>query len=114
MNYRIQKRKRNRVNHSIRLILFSFLFALILSFLCFGNHSIAKNDSEAPLYKYYTNVEVQYGDTLWELAARYCDDSYSDYNEYIEEVMFINRMSDTRITAGSYLILPYHSEEYLP
>ncbi len=61
MKYRIPKRKQNR---RMQLALFFFIFAIILTFVCFGNRSSAKNDGEIRLYKYYTNIEVQYGDTL--------------------------------------------------
>ena len=86
---------------------------LVLSFGCFGMWSQAQNKQNTSLYKYYTNVEVQYGDSLWDIASRYCDSSYEDYDTYIREVMLINRMLEPNITAGSYLIVPYHSAEFI-
>ena len=108
-----QLKRRALLKRSFALSLFSALLVLVLSFGCFGMWSQAQNKQNTSLYKYYTNVEVQYGDSLWDIASRYCDSSYEDYNTYIREVMLINRMLEPNITAGSYLIVPYHSAEFI-
>ncbi len=108
-----QLKRRALLKRSFALSLFSALLVLFLSFGCFGMWSQAQNKQNTSLYKYYTNVEVQYGDSLWDIASRYCDSSYEDYDTYIREVMLINRMLEPNITAGSYLIVPYHSAEFI-
>ncbi|MCI5585342.1 MAG: LysM peptidoglycan-binding domain-containing protein [Lachnospiraceae bacterium] len=108
-----QLKRRALLKRSFALSLFSALLVLVLSFGCFGMWSQAQNKQNTSLYKYYTNVEVQYGDSLWDIASRYCDSSYEDYDTYIREVMLINRMLEPNITAGSYLIVPYHSAEFI-
>lgn len=108
-----QLKRRALLKRSFALSLFSALLVLVLSFGCFGMWSQAQNKQNTSLYKYYTNVEVQYGDSLWDIASRYCDSSYEDYDTYIREVMLINRMLEPDITAGSYLIVPYHSAEFI-
>ena len=108
-----QLKRRALLKRSFALSLFSALLVLVLSFGCFGMWSQAQNKQNTSLYKYYTNVEVQYGDSLWDIASRYCDSSYEDYDTYIREVMLINRMLELNITAGSYLIVPYHSAEFI-
>lgn len=108
-----QLKRRALLKRSFALSLFSALLVLVLSFGCFGMWSQAQNKQNTSLYKYYTNVEVQYGDSLWDIASRYCDSSYEDYDTYIREVMLINRMLEPDITAGSYLIVPYHSTEFI-
>ena len=32
---------------------------------------------ETTYYKYYANVEIQQGDTIWELASEYMDENYA-------------------------------------
>ena len=108
-----QLKRRALLKRSFALSLFSALLVLVLSFRCFGMWSQAQNKQNTSLDKYYTNVEVQYGDSLWDIASRYCDSSYEDYDTYIREVMLINRMLEPNITAGSYLIVPYHSAEFI-
>ena len=108
-----QLKRRALLKRSFALSLFFFFLFLVLSFGCFGMWSQAQNKQNTSLYKYYTNVEVQYGDSLWDIASRYCDSSYEDYDTYIREVMLINRMLEPNITAGSYLIVPYHSAEFI-
>ncbi len=109
-----QLRRRTLLKQAFALTAFSILLVISLSLSCFRIWSQAQNKQKTSLYKYYTNVEVQYGDTLWGIASRYCDSPYEDYNAYIEEVMLINRMGEPNITAGSYLIVPYHSTEFIP
>ncbi len=67
--------------------------------------------SSKPQYKYYTSVEVSSGDTVWSIAQRYMDDSYTDIHEYIAEIEDINGISGSDITAGNYIIVPYYSDE---
>ncbi len=66
-------------------------------------------------FKYYTNVTVEAGETLWDLADDYIDyDHYKDKNSYIAEVQSINHLSeDALITAGQMLVVPYYSGEYI-
>lgn len=130
--------KKNRMNRSNRysqlrkkpgsslslkraLAVFSFSVLLIatLSISCFSFWSQAQmNDAgetgkETILYKYYTRIEVQYGDTMWDIASRYCNEPYHNYNAYINEVMMINRMLEPELTAGSYIIVPYYSADII-
>ena len=69
---------------------------------------------ETAYYKYYTNVEIQPGDTLWTLADGYLE-NYESKELYIDEVIELNSLSDNgRIISGQSLILPYYSQEYKP
>lgn len=66
-------------------------------------------------YKYYTDIIVEPGDSLWTLAEEYVDyDHYKDINCYIREVRNINHLSeDSGLSAGQMLIVPYYSAEYV-
>lgn len=64
-------------------------------------------------YKYYTSIQIQTGDTLWEIAEEYYTDDYKDMNVYIEEICNINHISQNEIHAGEYLTVPYYSPEIL-
>lgn len=108
-----QMRSRRRIRRLFTLSFFSILLILTLSIGCFRIWSQAREKQESTLYKYYTRIEIQYGDTLWDIASRYYDDSYESYDAYIKEVMLVNRMTEPDISAGSYLVIPYHSSEFL-
>ena len=63
--------------------------------------------------QYYTNIEIQPGDTLWDLAEDYMGDQYESRAVYVAEVRQINGIADSdSIVSGQYLIMPYYSAEY--
>lgn len=64
-------------------------------------------------YKYYTSIQVEQGDTLWNIANKYMTEGYADLDDYIEEICVINRISAGDIHSGQYLTIPYYSGEYL-
>lgn len=65
-------------------------------------------------YKYYTSIQVQTGDTLWDIAHTYCTTEYNSISDYIEEVCSINHISSgDEIHSGQYITVPYYSHEYL-
>lgn len=66
-------------------------------------------------FKYYTDITVETGESLWEIAGEYVDGIHYDSREsYISEVCSINHLADENaITAGQLLILPYYSNEYV-
>lgn len=97
------------------------ILAATLCLILFGSisyHAIqssANNGEEALSFKYYTNVTVAYGETLWSLADDYIDyNNYKDKNTYIAEVCSINHLADDAdIQAGQSLIVPYYSAEFV-
>lgn len=64
-------------------------------------------------YKYYTSIQVQKGDTLWNIASNYMTDEYASVNDYIDEICEINHIAESDIHYGQYLTIPYYSAEYL-
>ena len=56
---------------------------------------------------------VEEGDTLWGYAEIYGEEShYDSHQEYIDEVMNMNSLTDENITAGQHIILPYYSPQF--
>lgn len=72
----------------------------------------ATNNSENPIYKYYTSYEVQPGDTLTSIAQKYTVNSDVSIAEYIREVKKNNELVSDRITSGKYIVISYYSDEY--
>ena len=106
-------RRKQQLTRNICMIIFSVILILILSVGGFAIGSKAQDNSSVILYKYYTNIEVEYGQTLWDIAEQYfCKEKYDNYNHYIYELMYLNGLYDENISAGSYLIVPYYSAEF--
>lgn len=107
----VQKEQRTR-----RKRIFVFFVTLIVMFgigVGFGTLlAKAEETEQEPVYKYYTSIEIEKGDTLWEIAGAYMDtDYYESRMDYMKEVMKINRMTTDHLTAGKKIIIPYYSTE---
>lgn len=111
-NNRLRRRRELRRN-----IFTAFLTCALIvccSVLWFDFNTKAQGTEEEILYKYYKTVSVAKNDTLWDFADEYADRRfYESYQSYIDEVMHINSLDDSAITAGCYLILPYYSAEFV-
>jgi hypothetical protein len=59
--------------------------------------------------KYYTCIDIQENDTLWGIADEYITEEYKDRDAYIEEVKFINDLTDDKLYSGATLIIPYYA-----
>lgn len=83
---------------------------LILSLLL-SNPVKAGGEDDNVLYKYFHMIEIEAGDTLWEIAKENYDPSSQTIKEYIAEVMNINHLYGTEIYAGERIMIPYYSAE---
>lgn len=95
---------------------------LVTICLCFGMgifHIIADKSVDSPIVYaeehlsdiQYKVIEIEYGDTLWNIAKENMTPGYSDINEYIDEIKECNQLSSDRITSGNYLMIPYYEVE---
>lgn len=90
---------------------FCLILALAITFGSFLSRAENKEVEDTVYYKYYTNIVIQPGDTLWDLADDYLE-HYESKEEYIKEVSRLNSIKDGRIISGQNLIMPYYSTEY--
>jgi cell division protein YceG involved in septum cleavage len=94
--------KRRILIFSISLILF-----VIAAVLTFSIKSVASDGSEAPLYKHYVSVQISAGDSVYDLAKEYYTEGYDSYDSLIDEIIFINNLSDESVLkTGNYLVIP--------
>lgn len=94
---------------------YSIVFCLIAAFFLpkiFFVRVLAKEEYKPKIYKYYTSIEIQEGDTLWSIACQYADEEFISVQEYIEELKYINQLTSNRIFEGHYLTISYYSEHY--
>lgn len=98
---------------TIVIVIFTLCLIAALT-VTFGSFLSKAKEKEADLvyYKYYTSVEIQPGDTLWDLADEYLE-HYESKASYIKEVCRLNSLpGGDKIVSGESLILPYYSTEY--
>ena len=110
--------KRRERSFQLHRILLFLAFTLLLAFLCgisFGSILSRAETTDAKAsetFKYYKSIAVQSGDSLWSIAADNMSEEYDSIQEYIDEVCFINSLSNTCIHAGKNLTIPYYSAEF--
>lgn len=115
---RVARARREKVARQRRTILFTamaVILGVVLAFSVLGTSAKATGtDQASDTYKYYKEVYVERGDTLWSIAEAYTDGSVSDVNDCISEMRNINgiRAYET-LKAGTYIIVPYYSTQHL-
>lgn len=88
------------------------IMSTIIGFIFWS--SIKAEAASAELsYKYYTSIQVQKGDTLWDIANAYMTGEYEDVHAYMDEVCAINHISKDDIYSGRYLTVPYYADTYM-
>ena len=100
-------RKRNSLRDRIVSFIAGALFAtvvLVVMFLLSARTASAENIVSERIYR---SVRIEADDTLWDIAEREMDSSWSEKRDYIKEVERINNINSDNISAGDYLILPY-------
>lgn len=107
-------RRRRELRRNILTLVLTMALVVCCSVLFFDFNAKAQSSEDEILYKYYKTVSIAKDDTLWNFADEYADSRfYESHQSYIDEVMHINSLDDSRITAGCYLILPYYSAEFV-
>ena len=87
------------------------LFVMVLS--CFFGKTLvmaSEEENDIKYERYYTDIEVKEGDTLWSIAKVYNKNSCLEIREYIRIVKQMNGMVSDRIDAGDYLTIVYFSD----
>ncbi|MBP5264045.1 MAG: hypothetical protein J6Z33_06700 [Lachnospiraceae bacterium] len=111
---RSQKARRRRERLVKKAVLIcAFACAVIFVFGRCALHGKAEAEKQHK-FKYYTSVQLSYGETLWSLSEKYMDEEIYTNASYIEEVKSINHIHDEDdVMAGKMLIVPYYSTEYI-
>lgn len=111
--YNNRIRRQRQLRRNIFMTVFTVVLILTLSIGGFAIGSKAQDKDAVVLYKYYTNIEVSYGETLWDIADKYfCEEKYRSYEHYISDVMQLNGLYEEEVSPGTYLMVPYYSPEF--
>lgn len=112
MNKRISGNKKKR-----KSTFASGIVSLLIIIACscfFGSFFSSAHDKQAenaPKTKYYKSIEIEAGDSLWNIAEKNMPDEYDSIYEYLDEIVSINNIqivSADSIQAGDYLTIVYY------
>ena len=92
-----------RIKNQIRFTLFLstlFIFTIIIS-----NFLIGYNRADSMTKPVYAEIQVEYGDTLWELAREFgpCD---SDTRKIVYDICRINDINADSLRPGQVILIP--------
>ena len=104
----LNRRRRQAAKRNMIILLATVLMITIGSVIFGSTFSSAKNDEV--LETYYTSIEIQKGDSLWDIAQEYKADDVST-GEYIAELMNLNNLTSETIHEGQHLVVAY--QEYV-
>ncbi len=113
---RIQNKKmrQRQLKHNIITGITALVLIIALTIALGSIIAYAQSANKEHMYKYYTSIEVHYGETLWTIAENNMDTSqYKDMDTYIDEVLHINHLQDDTIITGQHLIIPYFSSQFV-
>ena len=100
-------RRERELKRRILIFTFSLILFIIAAILTFSIKSVASDGSEAPLYKHYVSVQIEAGDSVYDLAREYYSEGYDSYDSLMDEIIFINNLSDESVLkTGNYLVIP--------
>ena len=113
--YKRQLRRKQQIRRRIFTMIATICVIVFCAVSYHGIRSLASSGDDQLKFKYYTQVTVAYGETLWDLSDDYIDyEEYKDKTEYVEEVQSINHLvEEDTIRAGQTLIVPYYSYDFV-
>ena len=108
-----EKHMRNRRRTFRHIAAISIILAIGVSicFMAFGTSTQAHSKSQADTYKYYSEICIEQGDTLWDIAKKCSEGSGHSVKETVNEIIKINSLDSDMILEGQYLIVPVYSDE---
>lgn len=106
-------KKRKQIAKRRMILLLAALLVITLGSVVFGTiFSKAKNPTaDITQFKYYKSITIERGDSLWNIAEEYCNDSYEDTREYVVELKELNSLTSDTIHAGQHLLVAYYDTE---
>ncbi len=98
--------------NSIKIQLLGMLLLVLCIFFILGSVIVKGENSEqvTPENKYFTNITIEKGDTVWDIAKENIDRGhYDSINEYIYEIRQLNELKSDTIYEGEQLTIAYYA-----
>ena len=99
-----RRTQRRVVRKSRKIRKNTFVLLTMALILCLGTLAMG-GEKGVQTKTYYECVQVQKGDTLWEIAAEYKMDG-TDTEQMVDEILEVNGLNHTNIRAGESIIVP--------
>lgn len=98
---------------SMKKYLFLFAVSVMILSCLLGRTLVTASgeERESGYNRYYTNVEIRQGDTLWSIAERYRANSGMEIRQYVSELKEINGLVSDSIEAGDSITVVYYSTQ---
>lgn len=113
MRTRNIRNRRKYIHQLLGLAALTIVLTVVIALFGNGFKSRSSASTEVQTYKYYTSIEIQSGDTLTKIAQEHMEYYPGTLKDYINEVKYMNAMSNDTIYSGTYLYIPYYSTELL-
>ena len=102
-------KRRRQVNlNKLFLCFAAVLTAAVIGILGIGQLADAHEESGHQGESLYKSIQIQDGDTLWEIAEEYKTSEYESIYDYIDDLMAINGLVTDQIQEGQYLTVVYN------
>lgn len=98
----IRRRRTRRVKTNIMIALVIVTIFTVMGAVFFTTYA---KDTDSVVEKYYTQIMVEEGDSLWSIALEYMPADYDDINDYIKDIKRLNHISGETIMAGYSLTI---------
>lgn len=106
----INNRRRRNKQLKQRLLISALVVSLFVILVFFFMSTKSMADNKEPLFKYYKSIQIQPGDTLYDLSHEFVNPEMNDVDSFIEEVRYINNLEeDSCLYVGNYIIVPYYA-----
>lgn len=108
--YHSRKRRREVYLKKLSFLAVTFLLVFCFSIIMGKRLVDAHDDSQVSVQdqKFYKSIEIQSGDTLWDIAAEYTGGNPQEISRYVGELMKINGLATDQIQEGKYLTVVYY------
>ena len=113
MTKRLHKASKRRRQVYLKKMALLVLTLCMITGLSIGLGSNLVDAQDAPVeHKYYKSIEIEAGDTLWDIAKEYMNEDYDSIFEYIHELKVMNNLDSDEIHEGQYLTVAYFDTEF--
>ena len=84
-----------------------FMTVLILCLVTIAGTLLGFNTANSSSKDLYNVVEIEAGDTIWDIATEYGPTS-SDARRIVEDICDINEITADKLTAGQKIVVPVY------
>lgn len=108
-----KKNSSKRISSLTKFFITLMVIAAAVCIILFSNKSVINADESGnavQLTKYYKTITIEAGDTLWGIAEEYKSGDYKTTQDYVDELITMNKLHSDSITSGQKLIVAYFAE----